>query len=248
MHRLAIVLSKGGVGKTTTAVNLAHGLARGGARVLLTDCDSQGQCATALGVEPAGGLADLVNGASFDAVAIEARPRLWLLAGGRPLAGLRREIARRDFGSERVIAGALEGVRGFDYLVLDTAPGWDVLTVNALFAVSDVLAPVSMEPLAAEALGHFEAQLADIRRYHAALTLRHVVPTFVDGRVAKSAEILAQLVEAYGDMVTAPIRYSARLSESAAFGRTIFEHDPRGRGAQDYAALAETIKGVATDA
>jgi len=243
MQRIAVALQKGGVGKTTTAINLAHGLSRAGARVLLVDVDSQGQCAKALGVMPESGLADLVTGtATLEDAILEARPGLWLLAGGRALAGLRREIARRDIGSEHVLAEALARAEGFDYMVLDTAPGWDSLTVNALFAVSEVLCPVSMEPLAVQALVDFGKSLANVQRYHDGLALRWILPTFADGRVAKTREILAQLRRAYGDLVTAPIRYSVRLSEAAAFGETIFEYDPRGRGAEDYAALVERIR------
>lgn len=247
MRRIGVLLSKGGVGKTTTAVNLAHALALDGARVLLVDCDSQGQCAAALGLTPAHGLADLVDGMPLpEACTPTERDGLTLLAGGRALAGLQRDISRRDFGSERVLAEALAGVDGYDYLVLDTSPAWDALTVNALFSAEEVLAPVALEPLAMRALGAFLAQLGDVRRYHAGVRLRWICPTFADGRVAKSAELLGQLGEAYGALLTEPIRYSVRLSECAAFGRTIFEHDPGGRGAADYAQLARRVTTDAT--
>lgn len=241
MRTIAVALGKGGVGKTTSAVNLAHALAIGGARVLLVDVDSQGHCAASLGVTPSATLADLVDGAAPQDVVIEARPGLWLVAGGRPLAGLRREIDRRDVRSDQVLVEALGRVNGYDLAIMDTAPAWDSLTVCALFAASEVLAPVSMEPLAVTALAEFRRSMAAIQRYHAALRLAYVAPTFVDGRVAKSAEILGQLGRAYGELVTAPIRYSVRLSECAAFGETCFEYDPRGRAAEDYRALSRRV-------
>lgn len=241
MRRIAVILSKGGVGKTTIAVNLAHGLARAGRRVGLVDCDSQGQCAKLLGVAPERGLADVLGGAPLESALLEARPGLWLLAGGRALSGARREIDRRDIAPERVLSSRLEGLEGLDVLILDTSPAWDSLAVNVLFATREVVCPVSMDPLAADALGAFGRQLADLRAFHPALQLRYIVPTFVDGRVARSGEILAQLQAAYGALVTTPIRYSTRLAEAAAFGETIYEFDPHGRGAEDFGALVERV-------
>ena len=108
MRKIAVALSKGGVGKTTTAVNLAAGLALAGQRVLLVDVDTQGQVTKALGVQAALGLADLVTGETTPAEALlPARERLAVLAGGRALAGLKRQITRRDFGGEQVLAEAL---------------------------------------------------------------------------------------------------------------------------------------------
>ena len=109
MRKIAVALSKGGVGKTTTAVNLSAGLADLGARVLLVDMDTQGQAAKALGVKPKSGLADLISNSSAPDEAItQVRDRLWLLAGGRELVGLKREIARKDFGGERTVSDGLE--------------------------------------------------------------------------------------------------------------------------------------------
>ncbi|HEX7976696.1 MAG TPA: AAA family ATPase, partial [Anaerolineales bacterium] len=126
MRKIAIALSKGGVGKTTTAVSLAAGLARAGKSVLLVDVDTQGQVAKALGVEPACGLADLVLGeAALPEAVLECRPNLGLLAGGRALAGLKRLITRQDFGGEQTLSEALAPLDGrYDYVILDTAPGW----------------------------------------------------------------------------------------------------------------------------
>jgi chromosome partitioning protein len=125
MRRIAVALSKGGVGKTTTVVNLAAGLAAAGKQVLIVDLDSQGQAGKMLGVEPDIGLADVINGeADLDDAIFAARPHVGLLAGGIGLAGLKRLIARKDFGGERTVAEALAPMDDeFDFVVLGYRSG-----------------------------------------------------------------------------------------------------------------------------
>lgn len=242
MRRIAVALSKGGTGKTTTAVNLAAALAMMGRRVLLVDCDTQGQCARSLGVAPEIGLAEVLLGEAQATQAIaQARDGLDLLAGGERLAAVKRELARREIASERALSEALAPIGGYDYVILDTAPGWDTLTINALFAVTEILAPIALEVLAIGGLIDFQQRIAKARRYHDALTWRYLVPTFYDRRVAKSDEILGQLREHYGPIILDPIRYNVRLSEAPGFGQTIFEYAPRSAGAEDYQRLAERI-------
>jgi chromosome partitioning protein len=243
MRKIAVALSKGGVGKTTTAVNLAAGLAGAGKTVLLVDADTQGQAAKSLGHDPGRGLAELANSeAAFDELCLAARPNLWLLGGGRSLAGLKRQITRKDFGGERTLSEALEPVeKRFDYILLDTAPGWDALTVNALFFVDAVLAPVSLEVMTLQGLMEFARNMLTIQKYHPQLSLQYILPTFFDRRVRKSAEILDQLQQHYGGKVCPPVRYSVRLSEAPGYGQTIYEYAPRSPGAEDYQKLTERI-------
>jgi chromosome partitioning protein len=248
MRKVAIALSKGGVGKTTTAVNLAAGLARQDRRVLLVDMDTQGQVAKALGVQPAVGLAEMItDGLAPDEVLAEARPGIWLLGGGRSLVGLKRAIERKDFGGEQTLAEALAPLEDrFDLVLLDTAPAWDTLVVNALFYASEVLIPVSLEVMALQGMIEFVRALGPIQKYHPGLALRYVVPTFMDRRVKKSDEILAQLRGYYADLVCDPVRYNVRLSEAPGYSQTIFEYAPLSSGAQDYHLLTERILRDAT--
>jgi len=236
-------LLKGGVAKSETAVSLAHGLARHGYKVLLVDTDVQAQCNDMLGVEPEQGLAELIAGWADPQEALaEVRDNLWLLAGGVPLAGVKMEIARREMAPEAVLDEALSCYEDeFDVMVMDTAPGWDTLLVNALYCSREVISPVSMEPVALKGLRRFEERLGVIQKYQPALELKWIVPTFVDGRVKKTAHIMEQLQAEYGDRLTDPIRYSVKLSEAPEFGKTIYEHDPRGAGAKGYMALVERV-------
>lgn len=243
MRKIAISLAKGGVGKTTTAVNLAHGLARAGRAVLLVDLDTQGQAGDALGIIPEIGLAELITGEARSSQAIvEARPGLHLLAGGRTLAGIKRLQARMDYGGERLIAKALAPLESqYQYALLDFAPSWDGVSIAALFYAQEILAPISLEAMAIKGLIAFQERIEDIQEHHASLAMRYILPTFLDGRVKKSQEILEQLQAYAGSKLCQPIRYNVRLSEAPAYGQTIFEYAPHSPGAEDYQALTERI-------
>jgi chromosome partitioning protein len=245
VRKIAVSLSKGGVGKTTTSVSLAHGLAKAGFSVLLVDTDTQGQAASMLGARPSVGLAELAaKEIPADHALLEARSGLFLLAGGKSLAGFKRLIARKDYGGERTLAEALAPFEDrFDYVVVDTAPGWDALSVNVLFYVEEILAPVSLEIMTLAGLADFTKTLADVQKYKPELTLRYVLPTFLDGRVRKSGEIFEQLQARYKEELCSPIRYSVRLSESPGFGQTVYEYAPGSAGAEDYQKLTERVAG-----
>ncbi|MEW6426881.1 MAG: AAA family ATPase [Thermodesulfobacteriota bacterium] len=244
-RRIAVSLSKGGVGKTTTSVNLAAGLACSGYRVLLVDTDTQGQDSFALGIKPAAGLTEFVTGElDLAETMVEARDNLFLLAGGKPLAGLKRLIDRKDFGGELTLAEKLKSIEaGFDYIIVDTSPGWDPLTVNVLFYVNEILTPVALEAMSLQGLVEFMKSLAAIQKYKKNISLRYILPTFLDKRVSKSMEVLAKLEKLYGDKVCTPIRYNVRLSETPAYGQTIYEYAPGSNGAQDYRELVRKVSG-----
>lgn len=243
MRKIAVCLSKGGVGKTTTAISLAHGLALEGSTVLLVDTDTQGQVAKALGVETEVGLAELLTQrASAEEAITLARDRLWLLSGGRALAGAKREIDRRTFGGEQSLLEALEPLeKKFDYVVLDTAPSLDILSVNVLFYAKEVLTPVSPEVLTLQGVIEFQHNLEGVQKYHSGLQLKYVLPTFYDLRVKKSKEILDQLKLHYNGMLCQPIKYSVKLSEAPGFGQTIFEYGPNSTGAEGYKMLTQRV-------
>ncbi len=243
MRKIAVSISKGGTGKTTTAVNLAAGLARAGYKTLLVDTDTQGQVSLILGVQASAGLAEVAEGVlnPVDAV-IETRPSLWLLSGGSGLTGMKRLITRKEFGGEHTIAEALAPLENqYDYVILDTAPGWDALTIATLFYATDLLCPVSLEAMALQGLVEFAKRIESIQSYRPGITLRYVLPTFYDRRVKKSDEILDQLKTHYGQRICPPIRYNVRLSEAAAHKQTIYEYNPKSAGAEDYQKLTERI-------
>jgi len=244
-RRIAISISKGGVGKTTTAVNLAAGLSFAGFKVLLVDTDTQGQDSFMLGVKPKAGLTELVTEELSPAEAItQARERLWLLSGGKSLAGIKRLIDRKDFGGEMTLAEALKPIENqYDYIIVDTSPGWDPLTVNVLFYANEVLTPVSLEVMTLQGLLEFLKSIAAIQKHRKEVSLRYILPTFMDKRVKQSMGILEKIEELYGPLLCPAIRYNVRLSEAPAYGQTIFEFAPGSPGAEDYRELVRKVAG-----
>ncbi len=242
VRKIAVVNRKGGTAKTTTAVSLSAALAQLGYGVLLVDADSQGHCAVSLGVEPEAGLAELIDGSVDPEKALtKARDNLWLLGGSKALGGITREISRKDFRAELVLTEALRPYEDrFDFAIIDSGPGYTPLSVNILFYAEEAVVPVAVEALAAHGLVSFLEELEAIRK-HSSLSLRFIVPTFVDGRVKKSEEILKQLGKHFAGQLGHPIRYSVKLSEAASWGKTIFEYAARDRGAVDYLALTKEV-------
>ena len=245
-RKIAIALSKGGVGKTTTAVNLSAGLALAGYKVLLVDTDTQGQSSFMLGLNPQAGLTELINGElSADETICKARDNLWLLAGGKSIAGLKRVIDRKDFGGEVTLAENLTRIeKNFDYVIVDTAPGWDPIIVNVLFYVTEVLTPVSLEVMTLQGLVEFLKSMSSIQKYNKDVSLSYILPTFLDKRVRKSNGMLNKLEDLYGNNVCNPIRYNVRLAEAPANGQTIYEFAPGSNGAQDYRDLVRKVTGI----
>lgn len=242
-RKISVSLSKGGVGKTTTSVNLAMGLSLAGFKVLLVDTDTQGQVSYMLGLKPKAGLTELVMGElSPEETMVQAREKLWILSGGKSLAGVKRLIGRKDFGGELTMSETLSSVdKDFDYVIVDTSPGWDPLTVNILFYVTEVLVPVSLEVMSIQGLVEFLKSIASIQKYRPQVSLKYILPTFLDKRVGKSVSILEKLQNLYGNNVCEPIRYNVRLSEAPAYGQTIYEFAPGSNGANDYRELIRKV-------
>lgn len=235
---IAVALSKGGVGKTTTSVNLAARLAELGRNVLLVDTDTQGQSARHLGVVGNDGLFRLTQGETTAEALIKARERLLLLSGGESIAVLKRRFNDAQYHVEQQLKNALDPLLPyFDYVLIDNAPSWDGLSVNVMFAADEIIAPVTMETLAIQGLFDYKARIERI----GAAQLRYIVPTMKDVRRAQTAEIETQLRDRFGAMVAEPIRVDVRLSEAPAHGQTIFEYAPTSRGAADYEQFTQKV-------
>jgi chromosome partitioning protein len=237
---IAISNAKGGIGKTTTVVNIGAGLALKGARVLLVDVDAQGNLALALGVRPRRTLYEmLIDGARAADCVISARPNLDLIAGDEGLLSVQTIIAKRPDWSRALEHGLRPLIGEYDFVLIDSGGSLTTLTTNALNAASDVIVPTAIEHFSLKSIELLFAQLAQIKGSRSSVKL--IIPTLFDPRVRQSGELLEQLRARYGALVADPIRVNVRLSEAPTLGQTIYEYDPRSRGAIDYALLVERL-------
>ena len=250
MRKIAVAMAKGGVGKTTTAVNLAHGLADLGKRVLLVDCDTQGQVAKFLGEKPPYGLYEFItermeNGQSVarNDTIHQSRRNLWILDGGIRLVELKNWLGEQPRElRQTILAQKLIPKEGkLDFLIFDCAPGWDVLSVNILMAATEVLCPVALQGPSLQGLKTFFRYLQSAQKLNLDLRLEYILPTMYDRRTRHSHDIYQQLQKHFSRQICDPIHYNVRLSEAPACGRTIFEYEARAQGAQDYKNLIRRI-------
>jgi chromosome partitioning protein len=245
MQRIAFAVEKGGTGKTTSAVHLAHALARSGRNVLLVDTDTQDQCAAHLGVQQfRPGLAELILGkATPRQVIVRARERLYLLPAGDRLAHVKARLEaiaeEAAVDPRKVLATALSFADSgkLDFVVVDSAPGSDALLVNVLFYADTIIVPVPPEMQAIRGMMRFFRTVRGLGR-----EVDHILPTFHDRRVTKTFRILRKLEQHFPDKLLPKISYTSWISEAAGAGLTLFEYHPEHPAAAEYAGLAETLQ------
>ncbi len=246
MRKIAIVGFKGGIGKTTTCVNLGAALAMRKRQVLLIDTDTQANLSISLGIsEYKKTLTEvLLRKAEAEECVIPARENLDLLPGSMSLFKAQQRMVM-ELAREEILRQALSGLNEYDYILLDCAPSISLLTVNAVAYVQEVYIPVSMEMLAVAGAREFMRYLREISRMMGGGgAIRLIIPTFYDPRRRISDLVLRTLGQEFGSRVTQPIRVDTKLSEAPGSGKTIFEYMPRGRGATDYRQLADVVDGM----
>jgi chromosome partitioning protein len=242
---LALANQKGGVGKTTTAVNLAACLAEAGARTLVVDLDPQANATSGLGEQADGAsVYDLLDGAELDAVAQETRfENLDLVPSTPDLAGAAVELARREDG-ELLLPAALESARDrYDFVFVDCPPSLGHLTVNGLAASNGVLVPVQCEYYALEGLTQLLRSVDLVRaRLNPWLVLAGMLLTMMDGRTRLAADVAGEVRRHFGELVfEATIPRSVRLAEAPSHGLPIIAYDRTSTGADAYYRVAAEL-------
>ncbi|WP_018460908.1 chromosome-partitioning ATPase Soj [Thermus oshimai] len=237
VRRIALVNQKGGVGKTTTAINLAAYLARMGKRVLLVDLDPQANATAGLGVRPGRGVYHLLQGEPLEELLVPA-DGFFLLPATADLVGATVELAE----APTALAEALRD-EAFDLVLLDAPPSLSPLTLNALAAAEGVLAPVQAEYYALEGVAGLLSTLEEVRaRLNPRLRLLGILVTMYDGRTLLAQQVEAQLRAHFGPKVFwTVVPRNVRLAEAPSFGRTIAQHAPTSPGAHAYRRLAEEV-------
>ena len=245
----ALANQKGGVGKTTTAINLGAYLAQAGKRVLLVDIDSQANATSSLGIDKSslkGSTYEAMLGLSPAANHILLNPRLKMsvLPASPALAGAEIELVD-EVDRESLLKKALEPlIQQYDYLIIDCPPSLSLLTLNGLVAAADgVIIPVQCEYLALEGLGQLTQTLNRVRTaIFPGLRVRGVVMTMFDPRTNLANDVVEEVRKYFPNQVfQAVIPRSVRLAEAPSYGVPISIYDPRSSGAAAYQALAEEI-------
>lgn len=244
---IAIFNQKGGVGKTTTNINLAACLALKGKRVLILDIDPQGNTTSGIGVSKKSldnTIYDILVEENFDpreAIIKTSVEGLDLIPASVDLAGAEVELVQIE-GRETALKDGMDKIRDeYDYIFIDCPPSLGLLTINSLAAVDSVLIPIQCEFYALEGVSQLVSTIELVKRsLNPSLEIEGVILSMFDGRTNLSAQVVQEVKKYFGDKVYSTIiPRNVRLAEAPSFGMPITEYDPKSKGAEAYMEFAE---------
>ena len=247
---IAVVNQQGGVGKTTTTVNLTSAVGAAGKRALLVDIDPQGNATSGVGINKRGGAPStyellIGNAAVTDVLQHTPFKNVDVLPAGMALAGAEIELVEVPRRENRLKAALAELRDKYDYIFIDCPPSLGLLTLNALCAADTLLVPIQCEYYALEGLSQLMATVRQVKRlYNSELDLEGVLLTMYDGRLNLTQQVVVEVKKFFPRKVFAtPIPRSVRLSEAPSFGKPINYYDKHSKGAKAYEALANELIG-----
>lgn len=242
MRTICIMNHKGGVGKTTTAVNLAAGLSRDDKKVLLVDLDPQSNVSVSLNVNSSYSLYDAMRGG------IPITRCISNLGKNLDVITSSEELAKAEFylasqpNSRMLLKELLGMVNGYDYIIVDCPPSLGILNQNVMAFCKEMFVPTSTDFLGVDALKKMRVVVEKVNKSYAHdIKITKVVPTFYDKRTKIARSSLQEMQQIFPSIVSQPIRNNSKLKEAPKYGKSIFKHAKSSPGAKDYGELVEAV-------
>jgi|TARA_Y100000310_G_scaffold73371_2_gene69505 chromosome partitioning protein len=242
LRKICVINQKGGVGKTTTTINIAAGLSRNDKKVLVIDFDAQGNIATSLNIENDKDIYDiLTENADIGQCAKNIGKNLDIILSKESLTKTEVMIAKIQ-NKEKILKTKLKNLTSYDYVLIDCPPSLGLLNQNALLYAQEAFIPVSTDYLGYDALLKMEKVIEEINlHFKHNLKITKVIPTLFDKRNKTCIKFLDKITSQFYEITSNPIRVNSKIKEAPAYGKSIFSYAKSSRGAKDYMELVKLI-------